>query len=89
MRKITVKRLMYHSPNSGRVIIGGCTYDGNLTDENILGSVHELGKTQWINGQLWLMRDDDLLYRITVESFTQYQRTWFDTLRKWFGVSAG
>jgi len=83
MRKAVTKRLLYHSPNSGRVYIGGTTYDGNLSDENILGSVHEVGKTAWIGDQLWLMRCGDMLYRITVEEFTQYEKTWFDYLLDW------
>lgn len=83
MRKIVTKRLLYHSPNSGRVYIGGTTYDGHLSNENILGSVHEVGKTAWIGNQLWLMRCGDMLYRITVEKFIQYEKTWFDYLLDW------
>lgn len=87
MKKITIKRLMYHSPNSGQIFIGERTYDGSLTDENILCSVHEIGKTKWVDGQLWLIKGDVLLYRITVEPFVQYQRTWRDTVREWLKLA--
>jgi len=78
MKKIKIKRLMYHSPNSGEVFYGGEEYDSNLSDDNILGAIHEIGKTTWQNGQLWSMRDGYLIYRITVETFTQYQKSWYD-----------
>ena len=83
MKRITVKRLMYHSPNSGKTYIGGLTYDGDLTDANILGMVHEVGKTAWIGDELWLVRGDQLVYRITVEPFTQYQKSWYDLIMDW------
>lgn len=79
MKKITVKRLVYHD-GQGNFILGGYEYDGALTDANILGAVHEVGKTRWIGNELWLMRHGCPLYRITVESFTQYQKTWFGLL---------
>ena len=78
MKCIPVKRLMYHSPNSGEILIGDVEYDGRLTDENILGSVHEVGKTQWIGNNLWFMRDEQFVYRITVETFYQYQKRWYE-----------
>ena len=88
MKRIKVKRLLYHSPNSGEVFYGGEEYDGNLTDDNILGSIHEVGKTVWtcpsaygVNGkELWTSRDNALVYRITVETFYQYQKSWYDWL---------
>ena len=83
MKVIKVKRLMYYSPNSGEVLYGGHEFDGNLTDENILGSVHEVGKTKWINGDLWLMKGECFVYRITVEPFYQYQKQWFDYVWDW------
>ena len=78
MKKTIVKRLVYHSPASGEVFYGGMEYDGNLTAENILGSIHEIGKTQWVNGNLWVVRDGQLIYRITVEDFIQYTKTRFE-----------
>ena len=77
MRKIVVKRLVY-SDGCSADRIGGHEYDGALTDANILGSVHELGKTQWIGQNLWLMRCGRPIYRITVATFTQYQKSWYD-----------
>lgn len=78
MKKTTVKRLVYHSPASGEVFYGGEEYDGHLTDENILGAIHEIGKTVWYGNNLWAIRGNDLIYRITVEEFTQYTKSKFD-----------
>ena len=79
MRKIIVKRLVYTGGN-GITHIGGTEYDGNLTDDNILGAVHEIGKTLWIGNKLWLMRNGIPIYWITVEPFVQYQKTFIDTI---------
>ena len=80
MKKIIVKRLMYHSPASGDTFCGGETFDGSLSDDNILGAIHEIGKTTWVGDQLWAIRGNDLVYRITVEEFVQYQKRWFELL---------
>ena len=68
MKKIAKKRLVYTSLATKKTIIGAYEYDGDLSDSNILGSVHELGKTEWlpttwISGdnwekELWLMCPD-------------------------------
>ena len=78
MKKVIVKRLVYHSLATGETFLGAEEYDGHLTDENILGAFHEEGKTAWVNNHLWLIRGDNLLYRITVESFEQYTKNRFD-----------
>lgn len=78
MKKTIVKRIMYHSPASGETFYGATEYDGNLTAENILGAFHEIGKTQWVNGHLWVVRDGQLIYRLSVEDFVQYTKTRFD-----------
>ena len=79
MKKVIVKRLAYYSPFDDKVIYGGTEYDGQLDDYNILGSIHEVGKTQWIDGQLWLVRNTELVYRITVEKFVQLQKRWYES----------
>ena len=79
MKYIAVKRLVYTN-GAGVEHIGGYEYDGNLTNDNILGSVYELGKTQWIGNQLWLMRNNIPTYHIHVEIFYQYQKSWYDLL---------
>lgn len=78
MRKTMVKRLVYYSPTDGSYCYGGTEYDAHLTDENILGGIHEVGKTEWINGNLWLMRDGEYIYRLSVETFPQYTKTRLD-----------
>ena len=47
MKAIKIKRLVYSHLGTGEVLYGGEEYDGDLSDENILDSVHELGKTEW------------------------------------------
>lgn len=79
MKKVIVKRLVYSNGN-GDEKIGSVEYCGTLTDENILGSVHEVGKTQWIGESLWLMRNGIPAYRITVEAFPQYTKSWYDLI---------
>lgn len=79
MRKVIVKRLAY-STGYGDIKYGAVEYDGSLSDENILGAVHEVGKTQWIGSNLWLMRGNIPLYKITVETFPQYTKSWYDYL---------
>lgn len=80
MRKIIVKRLVYSVPFTNEVMYGAEEYGAHLTDENILGAIHEVGKTQWIGSNLWLMKGGVPRYRITVESFPQYTKSWFDYL---------
>jgi hypothetical protein len=69
MKVSKVKRLIYSKLGCSEVIYGGVEYDGNLSDENILGSVHELGKTEWLatnwvgpgdkwEEELWLVKPD-------------------------------
>ena len=79
MKCTIVKRLVY-SMGYGDVKYGAVEYDGSLSDDNILGSVHEVGKTQWIGSDLWLMSGGVPLYKITVEAFPQYTKSWFDLL---------
>jgi hypothetical protein len=79
MKKIQIKRLVYIG-NCGESYIGGVEYDSALSDANILGSVHEVGKTEWIGNILWLLRDGVPSFRITVQPFTQYQKSWYDYL---------
>lgn len=80
MKKTIIKRLVYHSPASGEVFYGGEEYDGHLTDENILGAIHEVGKTAWYGDSLWTVRGNNLVYRITVEEFIQYTKSKLDLL---------
>lgn len=79
MKKVIIKRLVY-SDGTSAVRFGATEYDGKLSDDNILGAIHEVGKTQWIGESLWLMRNGIPFCRITVEAFPQYTKSWFDLL---------
>lgn len=94
MRKIVKKRLIYFCPWTHDVWYGAEEYDENMTDENILGAVYEVGKTSWCptgvfgNKELWLLKpypaDPKVklpLYKIQVEEFYIYHKSWFDRIR--------
>lgn len=78
MKKTIVKHLIYK--NDTEEIIGSFEYDGRLTDDNILCAVHEVGHTTWIGQSLWKLRNGIPQYRISVETFYQYQKSWYNLL---------
>lgn len=80
MKAKKIKRAVYHSISSGEIFIGAEEYDGKLTDDNILGAIYEVGKTAWIGKDLWVVRGSELIYRISIEEFTQYTKSWYDYL---------
>lgn len=82
MKRVMMKRLMYIGRN-GETHVGGDEYDGNLSDANILNSIHEIGKTEWINGALWLLKNNIPVYVITVHKFYYYQKGWYDWVWEW------
>ena len=77
MKKTLIKRIVYYSPASGEVFYGGEEYDGHLTDENILGAIHTIGKTVWRGHNLWQLEPELML---TVEKFYQYEKSTLDLL---------
>lgn len=80
MKTIKIKRLVFTSKYGGDSYISATEYDGKLSNDNILGAFHTIGKTRWINDELWALIDDEPIYRITVETFYQYQKRWYETL---------
>ena len=78
MKKRKIKRIVYYAPTSGDTFYGTTEYDGDLDDYNILGAFHEVGKTAWVGDTLWTIRDDKLVYRLSVEESAQYTKTWWD-----------
>ncbi len=79
MKTIVVKRLVFTAPE-GESHIGEREFDGSLDDFNILGAYHEVGRTVWIGSSLWTLRNGIPRYRVTVESFYQCQKNWFDLI---------
>ena len=79
MKRVRVKRLVLTN-GIGETLIGGVEYSHTLTDDNILGTIHEIGKTVWIGPNLWMLRAGVPAYRITVETFYQYQKRWYELL---------
>lgn len=86
MKKKKVKRLVYRHLGTNEIYYGGFEYDSNLTTENILGAIHEIGKTEWCPngyGLYQLNSNGDIVYRISVETFYQYQKSWYNLLWDW------
>jgi hypothetical protein len=83
VKKIAIKRLVYNHLGTGEVCYGGQEYDSNLTDENILGAIFTLGKHEWHPGMVGIYQlntNGELKYRITVETFYRYQKSWYNLL---------
>ena len=83
MKKIKIKHLAYYNLITNDILWGAEEYDGNLTDENILGTVHEIGKTEWCPNVLGLYKlnnNGEITHRIVVETFYQYQKSWYNLL---------
>lgn len=82
MKKIAIKRLIF-TDGLGESLIGSEEFDGALDDYNILNAVHEIGRTEWLGSSLWYLKDNVPKYRITVETFYQYQKSWYNLLWDW------
>ena len=83
MKKIVIKRLIYTHLGTGEVHLGGTEYDSSLTDENILGAIFHIGQHEWcpkMMGIYQLNSNGEITYRITVEKFYQYQKSWYNLL---------
>ena len=80
MKRKVIKHIVYTSATTGESFLGATEYDGALTDDNILGAFHEVGKTKWIGDTLWVVRDNQLIYRLSVEPTVQYTKSWYDWL---------
>ena len=80
MKKVKIKRITYYAPCTGETYYGATEYDARLTDDNILGAFHEVGKTQWMGETLWLLQNGVPTYRLNVECFYQCTKSWLDLL---------
>jgi len=83
MKKMIIKRLVYHNMVNNEISYSAEQYDGQLTNENILGAVYTLGKHEWCPYHLGLYQyntNGELVYRITIEEFEQYQKSWYNLL---------
>ena len=83
MKRIAVKRIIY-TDSQGKEYFDSREFDGQLSDCNILGFVHEVGKTKWHGGCLWTLKDGKRQYRIHVERFWHYEKAWYDHPLDWF-----
>lgn len=95
MKKIIIKRLVYHFLSSGNIVVGNETYDGHLSDENILNSVHEVGKTEWRatnwvgpgdkwENELWLLKPDPNNANIKYPVARIYVETFYQYQKRWY-----
>jgi len=97
MKRIKVKRLVYSHFITGEVLYGGEEYDGNLSDENILGSIHEVGKTEWRptnwvgpgdkwEDELWLLMPDANDSNIKYPMYRIYVDTFYRYQKSWYNL---
>ena len=77
---IKEKRLVYINKQGG-IMIGGQTFSATLPDHAILCAFHEIGKTEWFGGKLYLMKDNIPAFQITVDTFYTPRPSWLDVLR--------
>ena len=83
MKRIITKRLMYRNLVTNEISYGAEEYDGHLTNENILGAIYTLGKHEWCSNAFALYQFNnrgELVYQITIEEFTHYQKSWYNLL---------
>ena len=85
MKRIKIKRLVYHHLATNEEHYGGYEFDGNLTDENILGALFDFGKHEWIPNfghtvMYQYNNQGELVYRISVETFYRYEKSWYNLL---------
>ena len=81
---------MYQNLVTNEIAYGGEEYDGNMTDENILGCIHEVGKSYFYDrgytagpSYLILLKNGCITHKVTVETFYQYQKSWYNLLWDW------
>ena len=90
MKMVEKKRLIMYCPWTDEVIIGAQEFDASLSDENILGLLHEVGKTEWLptypgTHELWHLGENHMPdYKIEVEIFYVEVPTWFDRIKDIF-----
>lgn len=95
MKAIKVKRLVYSHLGTGEVLYGGEEYDGDLSDENILGSVHEIGKTEWLTtnwvgpgdkyeDELWLLVPDSNNPQVKYPTYRIFVDTFYRYEKTWW-----
>ena len=95
MRIQKVKRLVYSKLGSSEVIYGDVEYDGDLSDDNILNSVHEVGKTEWRPSawkgpgdswekELWLLKSDLNNPNVKYPVYRIHVETFYKCEKTWY-----
>lgn len=82
MKKIQIKRVCLVSPTGERMDFAQ-DFIGTLSDEAVLGTFHEIGKTIWIGESLYkIQRNEGIIrhYRYEVYPVTQYVKSWYNVL---------
>lgn len=92
MKKIKKKRIILYCPWTKEVVIGAEEYDSALSDDNILGAFHEVGKTMWLwendsfyQTELWYLKEQNGLrtpyYKVDVSDFYIEVPSFWDKVR--------
>jgi len=80
VKKIRKKRIILYCPWTKEVIIGAEEFDSSLSNNNILGAFHEVGKTVWMwendpfyQTELWYLKEQNGLrvpyYKVDISDF--------------------
>lgn len=92
MKKIKKKRIVLYCPWAREVIIGAEEFDSALSDDNILGAFHEVGKTVWLwendpfyQTELWYLKEQNGIrlpyYKVEVREFYIDVPTFWDKVK--------
>lgn len=87
MKVIYKKRLLYENLLTGEILLGGEEYDDNLTNDNILGAMFELGKHEWHPNFCALYQynnEGQRQYLIRIFRKAYHQKSWYNSLSEWF-----
>lgn len=86
MKRIKVKRLVYHHLITNEIYYGGEEYDGNTETYNILCTIYEDGKHEWGPSYKSLYQrnaDGEWQYQIYVNRFEYAEKSWYNLVWDW------
>lgn len=92
MKAVMKKRIILYCPWTDEKIIGAEEFDGTLSDDNILGAFHEIGKTMWMwendpfyPTELWYLKPCGEVrlpyYKVLVDDFYIEVPTFWDRIK--------
>ena len=86
MKRIKVKRLVYHHLITNEVHYGGEEYDGDIASYNILCMIYEEGKHEWGPSCKSLYQKNangEWQYQVYVNQFEYAEKSWYNLFWDW------